>query len=93
MSNDNKTSNIKIPLTFVNFVNKHLNKQLQNAIQKDLANKGLGTFGSPDLRNTKQRTKTKKIIAKEVASKFKKENPSAVKRIKSLKNKTRASNA
>ena len=87
MSNKNKTSNVKVPLTFINFVNKHLNKQLQNAIQKDLVKRGLGTLGSPDLRNTKERMKTKKRIVKEVVSKFKQENPSAVKRIKSLKKK------
>tara|TARA_R110001592_G_scaffold314555_2_gene590184 strand:- start:426 stop:692 length:267 start_codon:yes stop_codon:yes gene_type:complete len=87
MSSDNKTSKIKVPVTFVNFVNKHLNKQLQNAIQKDLVNRGLGTLGSPDLRNTKERMKTKKRITKEVVSKFKKENPSAVTRIKSLRKK------
>ena len=85
MSNKDKTSKVTVPVTFKNFVNKYLKEQVRNAIQKDLSEKGLGTLGSPDLRNTTQRMKTKKRVIKEVISKFKQKNPSAVKRMNALK--------
>ena len=82
MSNK-KTSNIKVPMSFTNFVNKHLNKQLQSAIKKELKRSGLGTASIPDTRSQKTRAAQKQRLAKDVATKFKKENPRAYNRLKS----------
>ena len=82
MSNK-KTSNIKVPMSFTNFVNKHLNKKVQDQIKKDLAKTKLGTASIPDTRSKKTRAVQSNRIAKDVAKKFKKENPRAYKRLKS----------
>ena len=78
-----KTSNIKVPMSFTNFVNKHLNKQLQSAIKKELKRSGLGTASIPDTRSQKTRALQRNRIARDVEKKFKKKNPLAYKRLKS----------
>lgn len=75
-----KTSNIKVPMSFTNFVNKHLNKKLRDEIKKELKRSGLGTGSIPDTRSYRARTAQRNSLAKNVVTKFKKENPRAYNR-------------
>ena len=78
-----KTSNIKVPMSFKNYVNKYLNKKVQDEIKKELKRSGLGTASIPDTRSQKTRALQRNRIARNVEKKFKKKNPLAYKRLKS----------